>query len=83
VTLNDEQVDMLHRHGEVLEARRKFLARLAEGFKAGGQETIDEAHNVLKPEYERLFQARLAWVEQYPPEPKAKPVVVTGFAKRA
>jgi hypothetical protein len=80
--LSDEQVDLLYQNSKVLEARRSFLRKLAAGIKANDQAMIDEG-NALKAEYEKLFAAHLAWVIDNPPEPKAKPVVVTGFARRA
>lgn len=82
--MTDEQIELLHKHPEVSDARQKFLVRLAKGVRERSQEIIDEAHNVWKPEYLRLFEARREWVIANPPEPKARPILAfSGFAKRA
>jgi len=83
VQLTDEQSDLLYLCSKVLEARRAFTKRLAEGYRTGDQKLIDEG-NALKAEYEKIFAEQLKFVIENPPQPKAKPVVdFTGFARRA
>jgi hypothetical protein len=76
VVLSDEQVELLHRDPEVVEARQRFFAA-----KLAGQP--DDQIEVTHQAYLRVFYARLAWVLQNPLTPKSKPLQVTGFAKRA
>jgi pyoverdine/dityrosine biosynthesis protein Dit1 len=81
--LSDEQTDLLYQNQKVLDARRAFLKKLAEGMRRGDLEMIAEG-NALKKVYETLFAEHLKWVIENPPEPKAKPMVsFNGFARRA
>ena len=82
-TLTDEQIDLLYLSQKVVDARRTFTKRLAEGFRTNDQALIDDG-NALKAEYEKIFAEQLKFVIENPPQPKAKPVVsYNGFARRA
>ncbi len=83
LTLTDEQIDLLYLSQKVVDARRAFTKRLAEGFRTNDQTKIDEGDE-LKTEYEKIFAEQLKFVVENPPQPKAKPVIsYTGFARRA
>ena len=53
-TLTDEQIDLLYLSQKVVDARRAFTKRLAEGLRTNDQALIDEG-NALKAEYEKIF----------------------------
>lgn len=83
VALSDEQVDLLNQQSELVEARRVYLRRLAEGFRLKDQAIIAEAHGELRTKYEKMFEEKLTWVLENPPSPKEKPVFSpNGFARR-
>jgi len=83
VVLSDEQVDLLNQNAEVADARRAYLRRLAEGFRASDPAIVAEANGPLREKYEALFEEKLTWVVENPPSPKTKPVFSPGFARRA
>lgn len=81
--MTDEQTDLLYQSQKVVDARRAFTRKLAEGFRAKDQAIIAEGH-VLRAEYERLFAEQHKYVLENPPQPKTIPVTsYTGFARRA
>lgn len=84
VTLSDEQVDLLNQQADLVEVRRAYLRRLAEGFRLKDEAILAEANGELRTKYEKMFEEKLAWVVENPPSPKQKPVFSpNGFARRA